>query len=141
MLRFIPCISTDPPEMVTFSEAIALSISDRLTLAACILNISTFIWISRSKAPTISTLVISFNASISSCISSAYLLSLSNSKSPEILIYIIGISEKSISITFGSAGISLGKSVFDLSTASLTFCLASATVIPVLNSIIIVEKS
>ena len=114
----------------------------KVRLAAFILYISISIWISLVRAPPISTLVISLRLSIRSCISSAYFFKRSSGISPDKLMYWIGISERSISITEGSTKVgSVGKSLLVLSTASLTFCLASLISIPVLNSTIIAEKS
>ena len=53
----------------------------------------------------------------------------------------IGNSEKSISITIGSTSKSLGRSLFALSTASLTSCKAVLTSTSVLNSTITLELS
>ena len=110
-------------------------------LAASMRYLSTLIWISRSGAPPISTREISGSASIRSCRSSANSLSCARSISPEILTFMIGSWETSISMTSGSSVRSFGSSGLARSIASLTSILAASTSISVSNSTITLEKS
>ncbi|MNY12150.1 hypothetical protein D3C86_1452180 [compost metagenome] len=137
----MPSIFTEPPEMVLFSLFTACPISMNEILAASIFLRSTLICISGSSAPTISTPAISFRPSIRSSISSAYSFNFLRSKSPEILMYMIGRSERLMSMITGSSGKSDGRSGLALSTASLIRCFASLISTPALNSAVIKEKS
>ena len=138
----VPFSSISPLEILWFSKAIAFSTSLKLILDACILYKSNATSSSFSWTPLISTPEISTNSSILSSRYSAYSLSLSIEKSPERLIFIMGIcSLKFTSVTLGSLGRSLGKSLsaIAISTLSFTFINASEGEISKLNSTLMLE--
>ena len=138
--RVLPSLIS-PPDIEMFSDAIALSMSKNVNSSASSLRISTFTLISFSLIPLILTFETSSIVSILSSRYSAYPFSSSRLKSPDRLIFNMGNSDKSISITIGSINKSLGNSLLALSTASLTSNTASSIFTLVLNSIITRDAS